>query len=63
MVDAVRSYLEVGTVVWIIDPDFQTIAVHQPGQPVQLLAGDQELDGGTYLPGFRVAVARFFEKD
>lgn len=62
-VDAVKAYLEVGTVVWIIDPDFQTVTVHQPGQKPLTLNDRQELDGEPYLPGFRVAVSRFFEWD
>ena len=56
-----KSYLAVGTVVWIIDPDFETVAVHRPGQNPETLNVGQELDGEPYLPGFRVAVARFFE--
>jgi Uma2 family endonuclease len=63
LVDAVKSYLEVGTVVWIIDPDFETVAVHQPGQQPQTLNVREVLDGEPYLPGFRVAVAQLFEWD
>ncbi len=63
IVETVRTYHAVGTVVWIIDPDFETVAVHRPGEEVETLNTRQELDGEPYLPGFRVPVARFFEWD
>lgn len=63
IVETVRTYHEVGTVVWIIDPDFETVAVHRPGAQVETRNARQELDGDPYLPGFRVPVARFFERD
>lgn len=63
IVETVKTYHAVGTVVWIIDPDFETVAVHRPGQEVETLTIRQELDGEPYLPGFRVPVARFFEWD
>jgi Uma2 family endonuclease len=63
IVERVRTYHAVGTVVWIIDPDFETVAVHRPGQQVETLTIGQDLDGERYLPGFRVPVARFFEWD
>ena len=63
IVETVKTYHAVGTFVWIIDPDFQTVAVHRPGQEVETLNALQELDAEPYLPGFRVPVARFFERD
>lgn len=44
-------------------PDFETVAVHRPGREVQTLNGSQEFDGQDDHPGFRVAVARLFERD
>jgi Uma2 family endonuclease len=61
VVEKVELYLEVGTVVWIVDPDFRTVAVHRPGEPPETFNDRQELDGSPYLPRFRVRVARFFE--
>jgi Uma2 family endonuclease len=54
-------YLEVGTVVWVADPDFRTVAVHRPGEPPVTYNERQEIDGDPYLPGFRVLVSRLFE--
>ena len=61
VVEKVELYLEVGTVVWLVDPDFRTVAVHRPGEPPETFNERHELDGSPYLPGFRVRVARFFE--
>ncbi len=61
IVRKVGAYLEVGTVVWVVDPDFRTVAIHKPGRPVETLNDRQELDGEPELPGFRVAVARLFD--
>jgi Uma2 family endonuclease len=61
VVEKVGLYLEVGTVVWLVDPDFRTVSVHRAGQPVALLNDAQELVGDPELPGFRVAVARLFD--
>jgi len=59
-VDMVTSYLEAGTVVWVVDPDFETVAVHQPGRKPETFHLQQELSGEPYLPGFRVSVASLF---
>jgi len=60
-VDMVSSYLEVGTVVWVIDPDLRTITVYCPNGDVETLSIRGELSADAYLPGFRVSVARIFE--
>ena len=61
IVEKVKLYLEVGTTVWVVDPDFRTVHVHRPGQPVALFHDQQDLTGDPELPGFRVAVARLFD--
>jgi Uma2 family endonuclease len=60
VVEKVKLYLEVGTLVWVVDPDFRTVRVHRAGQPVVLHNDGQELVGDSELPGFRVAVSRLF---
>jgi Uma2 family endonuclease len=60
VVEKVKLYLEVGTVVWVVDPDFRTVRVHRAGQPVVLYNDGQELLGEPELTGFRVAVSRLF---
>ncbi|HEX4612811.1 MAG TPA: Uma2 family endonuclease [Urbifossiella sp.] len=46
--------------VWLLHPDFRTVAVHRPVAESVTLNATQELDGGDVLPGFRVPVARLF---
>lgn len=61
IVEKVGRYLDAGSVVWVVDPDFRTVTVHQPGQEPETRNARQELSGDPYLPGFRVPVARLFE--
>jgi len=57
----VKHYLEVGTVVWVVDPDFHLVTVHQAGRPIEVYRDDQELAGDPCLPGFRARVGSLFE--
>jgi Uma2 family endonuclease len=61
IVEKVGLYLEVGTMVWVVDPDFRTVSVHGPGQLPETLNAKQELSGEPELPGFCVAVERIFQ--
>ncbi len=61
IVQKIGFYLEVGTVVWEVDPDIQTVRVHRPGQVAWTFNVTQDLDADPYLTGFRVAVAAIFE--
>jgi Uma2 family endonuclease len=60
IVEKVELFLELGTMVWVVDPDFRTVSVHRPRQLLQGLNTRQELSGEPELPGFRVAVAKVF---
>ena len=54
-------YQEAGVpLVWVVDPDSQTVTVNALGQPPRTLGIGDALDGGEVLPGFRVAVAEIF---
>ena len=57
LVDTVAIYLEVGTVVWLIDPDFQTLTVCRPGENPRTFNIDDELQAEPYLSGFRIRIA------
>jgi Uma2 family endonuclease len=61
IVEKVSVYLEVGSVVWVVDPDFRTVSVHRRDHDPETYNVRQELSGDPYLPGFRVKVADFFE--
>lgn len=57
----INEYLNSGVQeVWIIDPASRDVAIHRSGVAPQFLLEQDELDGGTTLPGFRCAVAGFF---
>lgn len=47
--------------VWVVDPRARLVTVHQPGDVIGLIRGeDAVLDGGEVLPGFRVSLADLF---
>ena len=55
--------LEAGVLlVWIADPTFRTITIYRPDAPPTLVNAEQEITAEPHLPGFRVAVAQFFER-
>jgi Uma2 family endonuclease len=59
--DKIQFYLLNGVrLVWVIDPDAETIAVLAPGQEGRTLTAGDILDGGDVLPGFSVAVDEIF---
>jgi Uma2 family endonuclease len=61
VVQKVTLYLECGVpVVWIIDPDFQTLTIHRPNTEPQMLRVHETLDGNPELPHLKVSVRDFF---
>jgi Uma2 family endonuclease len=61
LLSKIQSYLLNGVeLVWLIDPETQSISVHAPGQEVLVLGPADALDGGDVIPGFSVPVARVF---
>ena len=63
IVEKIGLYLAAGVVVWMIDPDLQTVQVCRPGHLPEMFNASHELAADPYLPGFRVAVAAVFEED
>lgn len=61
MTHKIGNYMAAGTVVWVGNPETQTIDVYIPGQPVKRLRVGDVLEGGEVLPGFKVAVAAIFK--
>lgn len=47
--------------VWLVDPHFRTITVHQPNRPPELFNADQTIASEPQLPGFQAPVKEFFE--
>lgn len=55
------EYLGSGSpLVWLVDPEDQTVTVYRPGQLPQVFEGTDELTGDGVLPDFRCRVADFF---
>ena len=61
IVEKIELYLTTGVaMVWVVDPDLRTVAVHRPDTAPVLFNVLQELTAEPHLPGFRVPVAEFF---
>ena len=57
----VAMYQEAGVpLIWVVDPQAQTVMVSALGQEPRVLAAADTLDGGEVLPEFQVAVAELF---
>lgn len=57
------DYFAAGTrLLWVIDPDRRTVAVHSPNAPARWLAAADTLDGGDVVPGFVLPVAALFRR-
>jgi Uma2 family endonuclease len=56
------TYLDAGTrLVWVVEPDSQTVTVYTPDLTARILRAEDTLDGGDVLPGFTLKVAEIFE--
>ena len=54
-------YLEHGTrMVWLVDTDARSLELHRADASPQTLRGDDLIDGGAVLPGFRLPVSDLF---
>jgi Uma2 family endonuclease len=61
--EKIEDYLECGVpLVWLVDPHFQTITVYEPGKPPMLYNVEQTISADPHLPGFRVPLARVFQR-
>jgi Uma2 family endonuclease len=56
--------MDAGTgMLWIVDPQKQSIIVYRPGQqPLSLRNLDDVLDGTDVLPGFAATLREVFEQ-
>jgi Uma2 family endonuclease len=57
----VRDFLRAGTrLVWVVNPQVQTVQVHRAGSIGAILGENDELGGEDVLPGFRCRVGELF---
>jgi Uma2 family endonuclease len=60
--EKVQLYLDAGTrLVWVVNPQRRTVAVHRPTSLGTILREQDELTGEDVVPGFRCQVRDFFE--
>ncbi len=56
-----KDYFKAGvSLVWIIDPETRTVAVHTSPKTIVPLSESDTLDGGDVLPGFTLALRDLF---
>lgn len=59
----VAMYLDAGvSLVWLVDPEQQTITIFRPDRVIDVVQGDAVLDGGDVVPGLHIPLASIFSK-
>jgi Uma2 family endonuclease len=62
--DKVREYFEAGVrVVWVIYPKLRVVHVFESFTRIRVLTGADDLDGGAFVPGFRLSLTTLFEDE
>ena len=62
IIGKVREYLDVGVaLVWIVEPEFQTVTVYRPNDRPRLFTGGDVLSGEPHMPGLQITVSEIFE--
>ena len=46
--------------VWVVDPESNSVAIYRPGKQPYLVKHDEALTGDDVLPDFRCKAAEFF---
>lgn len=60
--EKIDLYLDANVrLIWIVEPQFQTVTVHQPNTPPQLFNITQTFSADPQLPGLTIAVKDIFE--
>jgi Uma2 family endonuclease len=60
--EKVRKSLDAGTkLVWVIDPEYPTVTVHEAGKLPVLYNSRQKVAGDPYLPGLVLPVAELLQ--
>ena len=47
--------------VWIVDPDDQTVTIYRKPGEGRVLSDDAEITGEDVIPGFSCRIAEFFK--
>jgi Uma2 family endonuclease len=58
--EKVREFLDAGVpLVWVVNPDQRTVAIHRAGGVSVILRENDEISGEDVIPGFRCRVGDF----
>jgi Uma2 family endonuclease len=57
----VGNYLNAGTVVWVVYPEVEEVAVYQMGQSVRVYTKEESIYGGDFLVGFSLDLKQIFK--
>jgi Uma2 family endonuclease len=58
--EKVREFLDAGVpLVWVVNPDQRTVAIHRASGPGAILRENDEISGEDVVPGFRCRVGDF----
>jgi Uma2 family endonuclease len=61
--EKVEEYLLAGVrLVWVINPELQVVRIHYPDGQLKVARGEDVLDGGDVMPGFRCLVSDLFKR-
>lgn len=62
VMEKVMDQLKFGTrLVWVVDPEDRSVAVHQSGRDPHIVHSDEEITGEDVLSDFRCKVSDFFK--
>jgi len=61
LLNKVSNYLAAGTVVWLIDPDDETLTVYAPAQPAKIFGKNSQFVSEGVLEGFILEMSALFE--
>jgi Uma2 family endonuclease len=61
IMEKMSEYWAAGTkLIWVVYPTQRLVYLYESPRQVRILAADEELDGGSVVPGFRIRIASLF---
>lgn len=60
--EKIGHYFDAGVrLVWVVNPEQATVAVHRLNEPGTILRGNDQISGEEVVPGFSTPIGKFFE--